>query len=165
MEEHVVTTAGVSYSGVFDFKNFYAQLYDIITGLGYVVEERKMIDTQHDTGKRIDFVWECNKTVDDYSQLQINIVVMVLNMVDVEAKKADQKIRVQKGDVTIDFKARLFTDYKNKWEMNPIFKFMKVVYDKYLYAAQFATWQDRVWNETYAVANEIKSFLNMHRFM
>lgn len=164
MEELIIAATSVSYSGVFRFRDLYAQMRDIVTGMGYKITENKMIETRQGASKKIYFNWACDKDVDDYSRLQINVDCTCSNIKDVEAKKSGQTIKVEKADIDVDFQARLLTDYRNRWEANPVFKFLKVVYDKYLYAQTLSKYSGQLWNEIYAVSNEVKSFLNMARF-
>jgi len=165
METVKITNARVKFVGVFDLGDFYRLLYDIIKSLGYVIIEKKYTHKTNPAGDKIELEWDCFKKVDDYAQFYIFTRVLVTDLQKVQVKVDDVTATKHKGDIELELVCNINTDYENRWETNPISKFLKGVYDIYFYKSTFDTWINKVTSEMHTVENEMKSFFRMERFM
>jgi len=155
----------VKHKGVFDLDEFYKFLHDLLDSLGYSIEERKYKQKDVPGGKEVEISWECTKKVDDYTMFRINIDITIKSLVDVQVQRGDIRVPAHKGDMEFKLKGWIITDYEDKWEKSPILKFLKGIYDRYLYKPTFENLQKKVWEESYTVENEVKAFLNLPRFL
>ena len=73
-------------------------------------------------------------------------------------------MQMQQGDINIYVSAILETDYENKWEEHPVWKFFKSFYEKYLYKDTIDDLKEKIWQEGWDFINEIKAFLHLYRY-
>ncbi len=158
----------LSYSGVFDLKEFYEMLAGVIGSLGYEISE----GDHKFKGKSYAFIWNCDKQVDDYSQLSIWLRFDGTSLKEVEVDDNGVKRKMYQGDIYILFKGSVTTDYGGRWEANPYLVFLKGFFDKYLYGRQgspalakgaYASWVKSIDSDVKEVINEIKSFLHLYK--
>lgn len=164
-ETLVAGPSKVKYNGVFSLSDFYRLLYDLFVSQGYVVEETKYKEKNESIGKQIEISWEGEKLVDDYTKFVIKVTVFMIGINKVKVQKDGVEAKMNKGDVEISFKAILTTDYDSRWESSPVLKFLKGVYDTYLYRSTFDSWRKQIYEEMYSIQNEMKAFFNLSRFM
>ncbi len=164
-EENLVTETSVKYDGIFDFKQLYSLMTDLAISMGYTIEEKKYKQKESPEGNEVEVEWWCTKDVDDYTRFKIILRILILGMREVQAKKGELKVRVNEGSIQVLIKGIIVTDYANRWETHPILKLFKGIYDRYFFKSTFERYKKRVYEEAYGFENEIKSFLNLRRFM
>jgi hypothetical protein len=164
-EEMMVSKAKASYTGIFSIDDYYKLLFDLFRGLGYDVEENKYSHKTSPTGDEMAIEWNAVKKVDDYSQFKIWAKTEVKDLEKVQVQIGGMQSVKNKGMCSLEMKAHIITDYENRWEINPVLKFMKGIYDVYFYKSTFDTWKTKVVLDMHTIENEIKSFFNMQRFM
>lgn len=165
MEEIAITKARVKYKGLFSFGDYYRILYDLFRSLGYDVEEQKYKHKTKPEGDEIEIEWNCYKKIDDYSLFRIFAKTLITGLQKVETVEGGMKRTKNTGDVELEIKCFIQTDYENKWETSPFLKFLKGIYDAYLYRSTLETWKEKVAYDMHTVENEIKAFFHMQRFM
>lgn len=165
MEKQQVASDMVKSVGVFVMGDYYKFLYQLITSLGYAVGEDDY--TQKDTpgGKEIEFHWTCAMEIDDYTKFSLWLECKVRRMEEVQVVREGIKEKKNKGEVELTIKGTIITDYNNKWEKQPLLKFLKGFFDRYLYKPTFDEYFQRIWENVYLVANEVKAFFELPRFM
>jgi hypothetical protein len=161
----VTGPAKVTFTGIFDLDEWYRLMYELFTTFGYEVNERKYKEKMKPQGKDIEMIWDCQRKVDDYTKFYIRVEVFGLAVKRVSVQKGGVEKNADKGTLEITFKSILITDYENRWETHPVLKFMKGMYDKYLYRPTFDHWKDKIYEEMYHIQNEVKAFFNLSRFM
>lgn len=164
-ETTIVPLTRVKYNGIFNFSDFYRVMYNVFTSLGYAVDETKYRLKEKQTGNEVEIIWDNIKKVDDYSRFKITVNIFIAGLRDVEIQKGNAKMGSNQADIDIMIKAVIQTDYMDRWETHPILKFLKAIYDRYLYKPTFETWKTRIYEDVYTTENEFKSFFNLARFM
>ena len=164
-EEMMVSKAKASFTGIFSMDDYYRLLFDLFRGLGYDVEENKYSHKTSPTGDELAIEWNAVKKVDDYSQFKIWAKTEVRDLEKVQVQVGGRPYTKNKGFCSIEMKAHIVTDYENRWEINPMLKFLKGIYDVYFYKSTLDTWKTKVILDMHTVENEVKSFFNMQRFM
>lgn len=160
-----ITQSRIKFVGVFDMGDYYRLLYDIFKSMNYSVVEQKYTHKTSPAGDKIELEWNCFKKVDDYAQFLIFARTTVNDLQKVQVKVDDTVATKHKGDVELELICKIITDYENRWETNPILKFLKGIYDVYFYKSTFDTWVTKITSEMHTVENEIKSFFRMEKFM
>jgi hypothetical protein len=165
-EETPISEARVKYKGIFEFDDYYRILYDLFTAQGYMVDEVKYRQKEAPDGSReVEIIWKCIKDVDDYTRFLIEVTTFIVGMKEIPVQRGEMKTVATRGDIEIRMKSVLVTDYQDRWETSPFLKFLKGVYDRYIYRSTFEGYKDKVREEMYLVENEIKAFFNLSRFM
>ncbi len=162
-EELLVSKVNVNYSGRFNLKKFYRFLSKLFSEYNYTINEN--VYKYSASQKLLEIEWKCTREIDDYTQFKIMVWITGRGMEKVKVKKGDVIEEYDKGDIDVTMKAFLVTDYNDKWENNPILKFLKGIYEKYLYKSTLDQLQEKILSELYSIQNEIKSFFNLSRMM
>lgn len=165
VEEIAVTKARVKYTGIFDLGDFYRLIYDLMRSLNYDVEEKKYSHKVKPEGDGVDIEWECFKKVDDYTQFKIFLRAGISGVQKVQVQIEGTQATRNRGECEVELKCYLQTDYENRWETNPLLKFLKGIYDVYIYKSTLNLWKERIASENHTIENEVKAFFNMQRFM
>lgn len=165
MEEIVITKTRMKYNGIFDFGDYYRLCYDIFRSLGYDVEEQKYKHKTKPEGDEVEIEWNCYKKVDDYSLFRIFAKTLVVGLSKVQVVLEGVQTSKNTGDCELEMKCFIQTDYENRWETNPMLKFLKGVYDVYFYRSTLNNWKEKVATDMHTVENEMKAFFQMQKFM
>ena len=165
MEEITIGKAKARFVGLFDFGDYYRILYDVIRSLGYDVEEQKYKQKSKGDIDEVEIEWQCYKKVDDYSMFRIFAKTLIIGLKKVTVNVDGAQSTKNEGDCELELRCFIQTDYENKWETNPMMKFLKGVYDLYIYRATFNSWKGKVSTEMKTIENEMKAFFQMQRFM
>lgn len=166
MEEISITKSQINHSGIFSFGDLYKLLYETMKNMGYVVIENAYKLKKGAEGDEVEIDWDCYKTIDDYTRFRVNIHIFIAGLSKVQVKLSNgTSVKRDNGKIMIGFSAFVQTDYLNKWETHPLLKFLKGVYDYYIYRKEFQDLTDRVVRDLSSVENEIKSFFEMAVYM
>jgi len=154
----------ITYENVFDLKELYKHLYEWLTWRKYDVSEKKYKLKVKPTGNDMEIKWEATKFIDEYSMFLIEMKALLVGVTDVEVQKDGAKIKMQKGEITIDVSAHLITDRQDVWASRPHFIFLQRFYEKYLYKGAIDRMKGELWKVGWDFYNEAKAFLNLYRF-
>lgn len=158
-ELSLVYEGKVVHAGIFDFKDIYKFLYNWLTSYEFVVIEKKYSEKVKPDGKELEVAWACLRKISDYFRYKINILIRVIRMTSVEAVREGVKVKRDKGELEIKFSAYLERDYEHKWEANPISKFLRGIYDKFIIKTTITTYEDRLGAEVDEMIAQAKAFL------
>lgn len=158
-ELSLVYEGKVVHEGIFDFKDVYQFLYNWLNSYEYVVIENKYSEKIKADGKELEVIWTCLRKISDYFRYRIKIVTRVIRMTSVEVMRNGVKVKRDKGEMEIKFGAYLERDYEHKWEANPISKFLRGIYDKYVIRKTVVMHEDRLAAEVDEMIAQIKAFL------
>lgn len=154
----------IVYEGVFDLKELYKHLYEWLTWRKYDVSEKKYKEKVKPTGKDMEIVWEATKEIDEYSLFMLAMRATLVAVSDVEVQKEHAKVKMQKGEITIEVSAHLITDRQEMWTSKPYLAFLQKFYEKYLYKGAMDRMKAELWKLGWDFYNEAKAFLNLYRF-
>ncbi|MDD5417832.1 MAG: hypothetical protein PHW96_03010 [Candidatus Nanoarchaeia archaeon] len=154
-EEDSITRTRMNYKGYFKLREFYNFLYDVCTSLGYDVIELEC----KQASDSFEFEWRNEKSVDDFTMFVIKIKTRITDL----KEENNGKEKLNKGNVELTIQAVLRTDYNAKWEINPMLKFMKGIYERYIYKPTYDHWVEKVKEEMNEALNEIKSFFHIEK--
>lgn len=149
----------VTHAGIFDFKDIYRFLYEWFTSYEYVVLEKKYSEKIKPEGKEIEIEWLCLRKISDYFRFRIKLKIRITRMITVEVMRAGVKTTRDKGEIEVKFGSFLEKDYENKWESNPISKFLRGIYDKYIIKTRTEAYEDKLGSEVDEVIAQLKSYL------
>jgi hypothetical protein len=164
MESFQIIATRQKFAGIFSLSSYYSYLYDVFRRMGYEVWEIKY-RLKNIPGKgELELFWECYKKIDSYVKLYIFAKTLIVGLEDKEVNIEGVNVTRQKGDVELEMKAQLQTDYANTWETNPLLLPLKPIYDSTIYRPKFKELEATVAKHLYTVENEIKAFFKMETF-
>jgi len=160
-EQQQVASIVIQQKSVFKLKDFYNFLYNLVESQGFTVFE----DIYSREGENASFEWSCKKWVDDYVQYLIWIGCSFEGIKPVKVKRGEIVEPMEKVDVKVTIKPKIITDWQARWGTNPVTKFLKGLYDKYLFGPTLESRKKELLEHANLIANEIKSFFDLPRFM
>ena len=154
----------ITYDNVFDLKELYKHLYEWLVWRKYDVAEKKYKEKVKPTGKDMEIQWEANRDIDEYSSFRIELKAILVAVNDVDVQKDGAKVKMQKGEITMQISEHLITDRLDFWASKPMFSFLRNFYEKYLYKSAMDRMKGELWRQGWDFYNEAKAFLNLYRF-
>ena len=128
--DSVLKEIKLSKDGVFDLDSLYKLIKDWIDFHKYDFYERNYSDIFKGDSKDIKVKFETEKKFDSYVKYKIDISLSVKDHRIVLS--ADKKKKLVKGNLSIGIEANIESDYGENWEGNPMKKFIRGVYDKFI---------------------------------
>lgn len=160
----VVNKEVISYTGVFEAKELTKLVKRLAKEKSYWRYEKSHTETTKPEGKHAEIVWQLQRKMTDYAKSVINIAIAFKDMKDIMVKRDGKRKKVQEGTVEIAMEGILETDYEDRWETKPVFYFLRVLFEKYVYSPYVSKFEKQVKKDFYHFKNEIKSFLNLGEF-
>lgn len=157
-KEEIASTT-VEYEGHFDFGRLYQLLHDLFTSYDYYIYETKYL--RDDVDESIKIQWDCFKFLDDYTKVDFSMEILYVAFGEGEVQKGGRRVKMETGDIEVNLKVSLVTDYKSEWEDNMILKHFKGFYEAYLYKDTFDTYDDDTEEELWEIAGELKDFFRL----
>lgn len=160
MEDFYTTITKVKYNGPFVLSEIYQKIFRIFLGMGYYPVEGlstgKYEKISRVSGDDYAIIWECYADYDSYTRGLIKYTLLIFNAKPVDFQKDGKNIKGLTGNVDIELRSRIQTDYNDVWDKNAVTRFMKYFYDNHLYKKQIEQWRKKSWDETYAIGAQIK---------
>ncbi len=160
---YVVRDLKLSHEGVFDLKELYKLMKGWFNLHKFDFYEKEYFDVLKTDAKDIKLKWEVERKIDDYTKFVIETDIKINDHRIVEVKKGDKKAKLSSGGLIIKFTSYLRQDYQEKWE-GPVKKFVRGLYDKFIYKERYERYEEEIKEETYNIFNEVKAYLNLQKF-
>ena len=156
--DYIVPELTAVKEGIIDLQELYSLMKKHLAERRYDLTEKR--HEIKETSNALEIKWEASKRVDDYTRFNIEVSVKGSDIKEVKLKK----IKALSGNFKIKFESYLKKDYEDVFENRPIMKFFRTLYDNFVIKSKFDKYSDELKNETYALYNETKAFLNIKKF-
>jgi len=160
-EKDTIIASKIKQKGIFHFKDFYEFAYKWITDEDYDIIEKKYSEKVAGDSKDLEIIWNAEKKISDYFKITIDMHWFILGMGKTKVKKEGKEVSMNAGTLEIRFKGSLVKDYENRWENKPIWKFLRGVYDRYIIRSRIEDYEDKIFEETTELINQLKAFLEI----
>ena len=156
--DYIIRELALKQTAVFDVLELYKLLKNSLKERGYTLYEREYENIKKEllTTK---IKLEGNKKIDEYATFGIRVKIKIDNYEDFEIKNK----KLTKGGIEFSFETVIYTDYEERLENKPIRKFLRAVYDKFIARDKYAKYEQEVKEDTYAIYNELKAYLNLYK--
>ncbi|MFT4303359.1 MAG: hypothetical protein ACMXYG_02250 [Candidatus Woesearchaeota archaeon] len=154
----------LDYEGLFTVKELYELIDNFYDKHGYQKREIKDVEVVKKNGRFITQVYEPWKQLSDYAKSVFKVQMILENVRDLEIKKQGIKMNVNQGKVKFIFDVYLENDFEHRWENKPGFFFVRVLFDKYIFKPFTTDYQGYVMKDFKAFVNEIRAYLNLHKY-
>jgi len=158
--DHIVTDLSISHKAQFNLIELYKTLKYWFEINGYSFFEKEYEDVIKSGKKDVIIKWEGSKPIDDYSKFCVYLKFKVKDYEIVETPKE----KIVEGALNLSFGSYILTDYEEKWEHKPIWKFLRAVSDKFFTERKRKIYEKELKDDTYDLFNKTKSFLNLYKF-
>ncbi|PIO00532.1 hypothetical protein COT72_00450 [archaeon CG10_big_fil_rev_8_21_14_0_10_43_11] len=170
-EEDLIIEKTIQYDGVYEFKEVYATLSDVLITFGYDIKEKKQVLKSKGSSRSHEVEWECTRNVDKYTRFLIKFKIKA-NVSDTSVEEGGKKMPKESGDLKVEIKSSLVTDYAGRWEGSPYSRFLKSFFDRFLYGKKasaslssgtYKQWIVKLSSETQTVIDELKALLHLYK--
>ena len=148
-------------TGNWNYTDVYNLAFSWLKGSGYKLKEDLYSEKLSANGKEVIIAWTAEKKVTDYFQYQIKIDWHILGMKDAEVEIEGKKVKTNKGEVEIVFKANIIKDYEKRWEDKPLWKFLRGIYEKYIIRETIDEFEDDLEDDVKDMIKDLKAFLRI----
>ncbi|MEK6826513.1 MAG: hypothetical protein AABX90_02710 [Nanoarchaeota archaeon] len=160
----IVPNVKIKDKSIFSLEELYKLLYRWFELRNYDFQEKEYKD--EDTGggpKHLEIRWYAERKINDYFKFVIETSFLVRGLEKVEIERGGIKIKTDKGEVELKVKAYILKDYENRWETG-FMRFLRGFYEKFIIRSRIEDLENELYEETYSYMDEIKAFLNLHRW-
>ena len=160
----VVDRLKFSYEGLFNA----AELYNLIASWFYEKgwDWYEKINDEQVTprGKQITILLEPSKSTSDYYKLQMRIRLHMVDVKDVEVDHEGKVLRLNHGLVRVTFDGYIFADRKDQWSSSPVYWFLSLIFDNYLFKKYFERMDTWIKSDIDDLHDKIKNYLNVFKY-
>ena len=152
------------YEGLFNFNELYRLIVNWFKDKGYDRREKYAHEKVTKTGKYVEIELQPWKSMTDYVKSEIRVHIIASDMRDAEVVIDNTKQKLNEGKIHIVLDAFLVTDYEGKWEMRPVYYFLKTVFEKFAFSPQISKYEGAVNEDVTDLHNQIKGYLNLYKY-
>lgn len=164
-KDFIVPHVKVKDRSIFSLEELYKLLIRWFENYGYDFQEQEYRENDMGEGKKhLEIKWYAEKKIDDYFKYVMEINLFILGLESVEIEKDGVKHKTNRGEIEVRTKAYLLKDWQSKFEQSAFMKVFRDVYDKYIIRSRIEGYEGELYEETYKFLDEVKAFLNLHRF-
>jgi len=168
-EEEVFVLGGkrqyyrVNYSGIFDYKQLLNAVRSFFNEKHYAMIQEEHTESAKSSGRETKFDIAPFRDVDEYVRFKINLELLMWRSLDVVVEENGKKIRKQKGDLEVRFKASIVKNYKPSFQKNKFGGFLRQTYERYIIRRRLLDYEEKLQAETEELINRIKSVLGISK--
>lgn len=149
-------------TGIFNYPAVYSYMYDWFKiQEGYGVTEERYSEKVSGNSRAIEAKWVIAKKISDYFRMDFTLEFDVKDLTDVEVEVDGVKKKMNKGKITIELKGYLTKDVESKWDVSPMYRFMRDFYNKYIVPNRVENMQDKIIADTKKFLADVKMFLDI----
>ncbi len=157
--DYVIKGIDLSVDGIVDMDKLCSYIKSWFTRKNYDFYEKEYKDILKGSGKDFKIIWEGERKINDYVKFHIEITVK-----GKDTKKVHKRKCVAcKGNISLNFKSFIQTDYEDKWKGNFLMKFRKEVWNKFIMKDKFVKLNEDLAEETHDIFNQTRAFLNINK--
>jgi len=160
----LVDKQSMNYEGIFVVRELYSMIEKFLREHGYQKRTLGNTETVTKKGRTITMKYEPWKQLCDYAKSVFKVNMTLEDIKDIEIEKEGVKMHANQGKVTFVFDCYLENDFEHRWENKPGFFFVRILFDKYIFKPFTTDYQAVVMKDYLAFINEIKAFLNLHKY-
>ena len=164
-KKQVLYDLRTSYSGPLLVEDFYKEIDNWVKEKGYEKEPKKKMEHVTKNGKKIEWVIEAHKHLDDLHYSIIVLRALLDNVKEVVVKKDGRKIRLNNGDVFINIDGFIQSHIHGSfYQVKPIYYFVRALIDKYIYNFWSFRYDGAVAADGQDLFKRIRAFFQLQRY-
>ena len=161
-KKHIVHDLKVNYNGPLSIEGFYAEVDKWLDERGLEKEIKRKSEDVNPKDKKIEWVIEAWKEVTQHVKRVVRLRVLFDNVKEIRVKRRGHTIRVNQADVLVDIDGFLETKLQYQWTQHPIYTFLRVLYDKYVWMI-IEKHEGPVNQDCYDLHRRLTSFFNLSK--
>lgn len=160
----IVYDLRLSYNGPLSIEDIYKEVEDWVKEKGMERELKKKMEHVTPKGKEIEWTVECWKDLAAYAKDIVRLRALFHDVKEVDVLKDGKKMRINQAHVLLIFDGILETDLTQKWEQQPLFWFIRALFDKYIYKFHTEKFFDVVYADTHDLHKRLKAFFSLYKY-
>ena len=154
-----------SYSGPFVVEDFYAEVDKWAAEKDFEKEHKKKLEHVTKSGKKIEWVIEAQRHLDDLHTCVIVLRALLDNVKEIVIKKDKKKTRINNGDAFISIDGFVISDLHGSfYQVKPIYYFLRALIDKFIYNFWSGKHDGAVVSAGHDLFKRINSFFNLQKY-
>ena len=154
----------INYTGVIDATGLYKLLKKWLGERDYNHVEKLNEEHVYEDGRQIIIELRPYKELSEYAKVEIRIEMIFKKLQDITLTKDKIKHKTKKGEMQITFSTFIITDLEGSWTAKPLYFFLRLLLEKYIYRSYVGKYEDVVIQDKNNLMRELRSYLNMERF-
>ncbi len=164
-KKQVLYDLRTAYNGPFIVEDFYAEVDSWIKENGFEKEPKKKSEHVTKNGKRIEWIIEAHRHLDDLHHGVIVLMALLDNVKEVNIKKDGKKIRINNGDVLINIDGWINSHIHGSfYQVKPIYYFIRTLIDKFVYNFWSDKYDGTVASDCHSLFKRIRAFFKVQKF-
>ena len=151
----------VSYTGLFDVREFFRMMNDWFIGAGYDISEKRHEELVRESGTQIIYIAENFKPINDYVKTSINVLIQMTDVQDVELEHEGVLRRLKKGSITIRMRGFMDTDYEGRWAKMPWRWYLRHLIERHVLKSELTSAEADLEREIKELRARFKKYFNM----
>ena len=151
----------ITYEGLLDLRKLIKTIDEWFREHGYEEKDIQTNEIVTPTGKHIIREVLPYKKISDYIKYEIRIFMNIRDVKDVEVEIKGRKTKKNKANITMMFDVYFVTDYEGTWGTNPIYYFLRTVFDKFVYKGPIERSKAGLMKDFNELRRDIKAYLNL----
>ena len=155
-EEFVTPAKGIliKYKGEFNLDEMYKKCKTWFSSKKYEFTEKEHTQKDRPQGEELNIKFLGERKVDDYVKFHIETYFFILEI--------NKKGKLSNANVKINIQAWIELDYENRWQNNPISKFLFFIYNNFIIKKKvLKVYENKIFIEMLDYSKLIKSYLGM----
>jgi len=154
-----------TYNGPFVVEDFYAEIENWIKEKGYEKEPKKKVERVTKNGKKIEWVIEVHRQLDDSCYGVVVLRALLDNIKEAVIKKEGKKVRINNGDVLINIDGFIESYiHRSFYQVKPVYYFIRALIDKFIYNFWSFKYDGAVNSDGRELFKRITSFFNLQKY-
>ena len=153
----------IDYSGPVKVTDLLNMIEGFVWENGFDVRKDKDFEQNTQNGKFIEWQISPWKWITDYVRYIIKVRVLGYDIVKTDAVADGKKSKVDAGRIIIVIDGFVEYDLQNRWEENPIFHFLRSLYDNFIFKVYTERFEQVLVHDVNRLHEQIEKLLNMHR--
>ncbi len=173
----------IVYKDVFHLKSLYVMMYEYLQDQGWEScqgpwehyskgnkgdgkVETLFYDSRDPGNKKLNIWWRLQRPAGNkYFHYFMNVNFLFLGWKNVEVMWEGEKMKAQKGELSIFIRPWFEYDYGGKWEDHPILKHFHQFFKDRIFKDDFDAREDELLHDAYRFQQMIRNFLEQRSFM
>ena len=160
----LVDEEALEYEGLFNLLELYSLVDDFLKLKGYDKFETLNEEHVYPAGKEIHIIIAPMRWHTDYVRKILKIDMLMKDIKEVETEIDKLKVKLNQGKIRILFSCFLETDWEGRWEQKPIYHFIRVLFDKFVYRKHTHDFESEIISDHHELKDKVGAFLNLYRF-
>jgi hypothetical protein len=152
----------LQYKGIFEVDELFRSFDTVLHERGYIKQEKKADHFNRKEGREIYQEIRPVKEFENDFLATMKVRIKMHNVKDKVVEVDGIKKKFVEGEINMIFDGWTTTFYEFAWETKPVFVFLRMFVDKYIYRVNFGKYEGEIISDVHYVYDRIKAHLNLY---